>query len=328
MLESIIKEIIMGHLDSSKMISPSQHGFMKGKSCLTNLLEFFEDVTSKMDEGVPVDVVYLDFQKAFDKVPHRRLVTKIRAHGIGGRVLTWIENWLADRKQRVGVNGSFSEWQAVASGVPQGSVLGPQLFTIYINDLEEGIRSNTSKFADDTKLGGSVNCEEDVRRLQGDLDRLSEWADAWQMQYNIDKCEVIHFGGKNKGADYYLNGVRLGKGEVQRDLGVLVHQSLKVGMQVQQAVKKANGMLAFITRGFQYRSKEVLLQLYRALVRPHLEYCVQFWSPNLRKDILVIEAVQRRFTRLIPGMAGLSYEERLKRLGLYSLEFRRMRGIL
>ena len=119
------------------------------------------------------------------------------------------------------MNGSFSEWQAVASGVPQGSVLGPQLFIIYINDLEEGIRSNTSKFADDTKLGGSVNCEEDVRRLQGDLDRLSEWADAWQMQYNIDKCEVIHFGGKNKGADYYLNGVRLGKGEVQRDLGVL-----------------------------------------------------------------------------------------------------------
>ena len=193
---------------------------------------------------------------------------------------------------------------------------------------DEGIECNTSKFADDMKLGGSVSCEEDARRLQGDLDRLGEWENAWQMQYNADTCEVIHFGGKNRKVDYYLNGGRLGKGEMQRDLGAMVHQSLKVGMQVQQAVKKANGMLAFIAKGFEYRSREVLLQLYRVLVRPHLEYCVQFWSPNLRKDILAIEGVQRRFTRLIPGMSGLSYEERLDRLGMYSLEFRRLRGDL
>ncbi|XP_055490631.1 uncharacterized protein LOC129696607 [Leucoraja erinacea] len=203
------------------------------------------------------------------------------------------------------VNGSFSQWQAVTSGVPQGSVLGPQLFTIYINDLDEGIEGNISKFADDTKLGGSVSCEEDARRLQGDLDRLGEWANVWQMQYNVDKCEVIHFGGKKGKADLYLNGGRLGKGEMRRDLGVMVHQSLKVGMQVQQAVKKANGMLAFIAKGFEYRSREVLLQL----VRPHLEYCVQFWSPSLRKEIITKEGVQRR----------------LDRLGLYSLEIRRLR---
>ncbi|XP_055492007.1 uncharacterized protein LOC129697443 [Leucoraja erinacea] len=238
----------------------------------------------------------------------------------------WIENWLANRKQRVGINGSFSEWQAVTSGVPQDSVLGSQLFTIYINDLDEGIECNISKFADDTKLGGSGSCEEDARRLQGDLDRLSEWENAWQMQYNVDKCEVIHFGGKNRKADYYLNGGTLGKGEMQRDLGVMVHQLLKVDMQVQQVVKKANDMLAFIAKGFEYRSREVLLQLY--LVRQYLEYCVQFWSPNLRKDIIAIGGVQRRFTRLIPGMPGLSYEERLDRLGLYLLEFRRLRGDL
>ena len=153
-------------------------------------------------------------QKGLDPNVWKRVLNQKAIHSFspemlsvpGGRVLTWIENWLADRKQRAGVNGSFSEWQTVASGVPQGSVLGPQLFAIYINDLEEGIKSNTSTFADDIKLGGSVNCEEDVRRLQGDLERLNVWADVWQMQYNIDKCEVIHFGAKNKGADYYLNG--------------------------------------------------------------------------------------------------------------------------
>ena len=157
---------------------------------------------------------------------------------------------MANRKQRVGVNGSFAQWQAVTGGVPQGPVLGPQLFTIYINDPDEGIEGNISKFADDTKLGGSVSCEQDASRLQGDLDRLGEWANVWQMQHNVDKCEVIHFGGKNRKADYYLNGGRLGKGEMQRDLGVMVHESLKGGMQVEQAVKKANGMLAFIAKGF------------------------------------------------------------------------------
>ena len=131
----------------------------------------------------------------------------------------------------------------------------------------------------------------------------------------MDKCEVIHFCSNNRMTDYYLNWCKLGEVNTQRDLGVLVHHSLKVNTQVQQAIK-ANGILAFIARGFEYRDGDVLLQLYRALVRPHLEYCVQFWCPYLRKNVFAIEGVQQRFTRLIPGMAGLSYEERLSQLGL------------
>uniref|UniRef100_A0A4W3J856 Reverse transcriptase domain-containing protein n=1 Tax=Callorhinchus milii TaxID=7868 RepID=A0A4W3J856_CALMI len=172
-LESLIKDVIR----------QSQQGFTKGKSCLTNLLEFFEDVSSRLDKGEPVDVVYLDFRKAFDKVPHKRHKIKIKAHGINGKTLTWIEEWLSGRKKRVVINGSFSNWQDVTSGVPQGSVLGPQLFTIYINDLDEDIECNVSKFADGTKLGSRVSSQDDAKRLQQDIDRLGEWANKYRCQW-------------------------------------------------------------------------------------------------------------------------------------------------
>jgi len=328
MLESIIKEEIARHLDINCPIGKTQHGFMKGRSCLTNLVEFFENITCAVDNGEPVDVVYLDFQKAFGKVPHQRLLHKIKVHSVMGNVLAWIEDWLTNRKQRVGVNGCFSGWRSVTSGVPQGSVLGPQLFTIYIDDLELGTKCSVSKFADDTKMNGRAKCAEDAESLQRDIDNLSEWARVWQMEYNVGKCEVIHFGRNNSKMDYYLNGKKLQHAAVQRDLGVLVQESQGVGLQVQQVIKKANGILSFIARGMEFKNSEVMLQLYKVLVRPHLEYCVQFWSPYLRKDILALEGVQRRFTRLIPELRGLAYEERLSRLGLYSLEFRRMRGDL
>uniref|UniRef100_A0A4W3J087 Reverse transcriptase domain-containing protein n=1 Tax=Callorhinchus milii TaxID=7868 RepID=A0A4W3J087_CALMI len=165
-LESLIKDVIMGFLEDHNKIRQSQHGFTKGKSCLTNLLEFFENVSSRLDRGDPVDVLYLDFKKAFDKVPHKRLLHKVKTHRINGNILAWIEEWLTGRKQRVGINGSFSNRQDVTGGVPQGSVFGPQLFTIYINDLDEDIECNVSKFADDTKLGGRVSSEDNAKRLQ------------------------------------------------------------------------------------------------------------------------------------------------------------------
>jgi len=136
------------------------------------------------------------------------------------------------------------------------------------------------------------------------------------MEYNVGKCEVKHFGRKNSSIDYFLNGERLLKSEAQRDLGVLVQDSLKVNVQVQLAVRKPHSMLASISRGLEYKSRDVLLRLHRALVRPHLEYCEQFCAPYLRKDVLVLEGVQRRFTRMISGMKGLSSKECLRSVGL------------
>ena len=152
LLETIIRDRMMDFLVKHKLINTSQHGFLKARSCQTNLLCFFEEITKWVDDGSPVDVIYLDFQKAFDKVPHQRLILKLKSHGMGNSIINWIEQWLIDRRQRVVVDREVSSWKSVLSGVPQGSVLGPNLFLVYINDLEEGVTGKILKFADDTKL--------------------------------------------------------------------------------------------------------------------------------------------------------------------------------
>jgi retron-type reverse transcriptase len=196
-MESIIKDDILVHLKRNRIITKSQHGFTAGRSCTTNLLEFMEVVTKEADAGKAVDIVYLDFAKAFDKVPHKRLIAKLSAAGIRGSVLSWISDWLTDRKQKVVISGKYSSWRAVLSGVPQGSVLGPVLFNIFINDLDDAAtaRQLLKKFADDTKLAQVINNNSDVQELQSTLDKLCEWAAMWGMMFNVQKCHVMPWAG-------------------------------------------------------------------------------------------------------------------------------------
>jgi len=326
MLESMVKSKLAAHLDKHSLIRTNQHGFQSGKSCLTNLLEFFEDATSELDEGKSVDVLYLDFSKAFDKVPHVRLLRKLEAHGVGGQTLQWIRSWLKNRRQRVVVDGEFSEWVGVTSGVPQGSVLGPVCFLVYINDLEEELISKLGKFADDSKLLKSISSAQDSQAVIDDLKNLEKWADSWQMQFNVDKCSVIHLGNNNPCNEYKLCNKKLKNSDKEKDLGIIVDKTLKFSEQTNNAVNKANATLGMIKRNIVSRDKKVIIKLYKALVRPKLEYCVQAWRPFLKKDIIKLEKVQHRATKLISECRHLSYEDRLKVTGLTTLEQRRDRG--
>jgi len=200
--ESIIREAIIEHLDKYQLISNTQYGFRRGGSCLSNLIRFLNKVSGFLDTDECIDVIYLDFSKAFDKVPHCRLLEKLEKHGIGGNIKSWIQNWLSGRRQRVCVNGNCSAWRIVTSGVPQGSVLGPVLFLIYINDLESDIISSVYKFADDTKLLGKVNNTNDRDLLQLDLKRMMDWSNLWQLPFNTSKCSVMHLGRNNNHYSY------------------------------------------------------------------------------------------------------------------------------
>ena len=324
--EKIMKSNLLEFLDRYKIILKSQHGFTNKRSCLTNLLEYLEYVTNIIDNGDSADIIYLDFSKAFDKVSHRKLIRKLWGYGIRGNVLRWISSWLIGRRQRVVLNGQESDWIDVTSGVPQGSVLGPLLFILYANDLELGINCKVYKFADDTKVAVQVRNWQDNFMGQKDLDRLLGWADKWDMQFNEDKCKILHLGSNNPKFSYNMNGTWLESIEAEKDLGVYIDNKLKFSRQCLEARNKANRMLGFISRNVAHKSKEVIKTLYNAYVRPHLEYCVQAWSPHFQKDLVMLEKVQRRATRLVSGFRRLDYESRLRELDMYSLERRYKRG--
>ena len=312
-LESIICDSIHKLIADHNLIHPHQHGFVPRKSCLTNLLESFQDWIHSADEGFGDDIIYLDYKKAFDSVPHQRLLHKIEGYGVSGNLLSWVTNFLDHRYQRVTVDGVHSKWCSVISGVPQGSVLGPLLFIIYINNLSENINCSIKQYADDTKLYTTVKDNNDVLQFQHHLDAVAEWSNVWQLSFNFSKCKHMQVGNKLS-VDYNLMDHQNGERKIishvssEHDLGIWCTADLKPSLQCQHAVSKAMKVLGLIKRTFKYFNNTSLSKLYKTYVRPHLEYCVQVWSPFLAGDIDSLEKVQHRTTKLVPLIANLPYE--------------------
>ena len=254
-----------------------------------------------------------------DKVPHQRIILKLKSHGMGNSIINWIEQWLNDRRQRVNVDGEVSSWKPVLSGVPQGSVLGPILLLVYINDLEERVTGNILKCADDTNLYRKTKEIGDKQNIQDDIDKLVRWSDKWQMLFNFGKCKCLHIWPGNTGMNYEMGGTILSKTVKEKVLGVTMNANMKVSEQCTIAASKGNQVIGMIRRNITYKENSLIVPLYKAICRPHLEYCIHAWSPYLRKYIDMLEQIQRRATKLIPGLRDLRYEERLNECGVITL---------
>ena len=244
MMESILRDQIMKFMDECNLLSEHQHGFRSGRSCVTQLIAVLDEWTGMIEEEGGVDVAYLDFSKAFDSVPHQRLLKKVRAHGISGNLLNWIQSFLAERRQCVVINGKRFAWEKVISGIPQGSVLGPILFVIYINDLPDVLKGHVKMFADDTKVFTHIRDQKDSDILQEDLDSLSKWSDRWQLRFNVEKCGIMHYGRQEFKTTYSMEGGGSRKDlevrEEEKDLGVTFDPTLKFSKHVGDIANKAN----------------------------------------------------------------------------------------
>nr|VZI52992.1 unnamed protein product [Spirometra erinaceieuropaei] len=332
-MEAVVKSVMQQFCEENNILQDFQHGFRRGRSCLSNLLACLEIWTRALEEGFEVDVVYIDFRKAFDTVPHQRLLHKLSAIGIRRDLLNWIRAFLVGRKQRVCVGDDMSEWVNVTSGVPQGSVLGPLLFILYVNDSLQELDCGKIMFADDVKLWQVIKGQNDQRSLQDNLHRLQAWSKKWLLDFNVEKCAIFHPCPTNSHSNdslrtYHLKDIRLPAESSQKDLGVWIQNNLKPTLQCHKAAKNAMGVLHAIKRAFVNLDQDLFGRVYGTLVRPHLEYGIQAWRPWLVKDQECLERVQRRATKLVNGLKSHSYTDRLNCLNLFPLCYRQQRGDL
>ena len=331
--EKVLRNNIVSHMEENNLLNPGQHGFRAGRSCLSQLLSHVETITKILEDGDNVDVIYLDFSKAFDKVDFLVTLRKIKHLGISGNIGKWIYSFLTGRTQCVIVNGMRSDVSVVKSGVPQGSVLGPLLFLILLGDIDKSVSSAfVSSFADDTRVGHRIKTAEDINSLQEDLKAIYQWSADNNMKFNSEKFECIRYGKRRDihETTVYLsdtNTVIAPKDQI-KDLGVIISSNCLFKNQIDNVVKTASKLCGWILRTFKTRTPRLMILLWKSLVLSKLDYCSQLWSPIGKGDIQKLEMVQRSFIRKIDDMRHFDYWTQLKKLRLYSLERRRERYII
>ena len=333
-MERIISQKIYQHFINNNVLHHAQHGFLKGRSTCTALLESMNDWTLSVQYKRLTTVIYVDFKKAFDTVSHEKLFIRLASYGVTGALLQWLRNFLTGRTHRTRVGSSLSPETDLISGVIQGSGIGPLLFLTFINELASIMESYGIKiklFADDSKMYADIIEINDITRLQAALDHLVKWATTWQLQIAIDKCCVLNIGRSHLATStplsqptFTIHGQLLPVVRSCRDLGVIISDNLLPRDHINSIVAKASQRANAIMRCFLCRDTGVLLQAFKVYVRPLLEFCTPVWSPVLKKDITAIEQVQRRFTKRLPTLKELTYSERLHVLNLESLELRRL----
>ena len=273
-MESIIRDKIMDYFMTNELFSNKQFGFIKGRSTTLQLLKVLDSWTEYLESGGQIDVIYTDLEKAFDKVPHKRLISKLRSYKINEDVIAWIQAFLENRKQRVHINGKYSQWASVLSGIPQGSILGPLLFIIYINDLVEACNNGSTIFlyADDAKIFKHILTETDKIALQKDLDSACTWTERWLLKLNVNKCKFVSYGRNyDYQANYTLHDTNLERLENFKDLGVLFDSKLKFGEHIQEKINKAYNILGVIKRNFKFLPEKSFVMLYKSMLPSHLE---------------------------------------------------------
>ena len=247
-LEHLVRADIMKHMWENKLLSDYQHGFVEDRSCTSQLLAVLEAWTRILDSGNAVDAIYLDFRKDFDTVPHKRLLPKLEGYGVTGKYLTWINAFLDGRKQRVIINGEESPWKDVTSGIPQGSVVGPVLFVIFINDPPDVMKQSVQMFADDTKMWSKISNLQDCVYLQEDIDKLQEWSKNWLVAFTATKCKIMRLRNNQIDYQYKMGENKLAEIISEKDLGIYIDNKLRLSDHVDAAVNKANRLVGLIKR--------------------------------------------------------------------------------
>ena len=330
--ETVIKEKWVKYLEENEIITNKQFGFRQGKSCVTNLLSFYSRVIDGVDKRDGwVDAVYLDIKKAFDKVPHNRLLWKLKhIGGLRGKLLEWMEDYLKAREMRTVIRDTYSNWKRVTSGVPQGSVIAPIMFQIYVNDMQMGVTSYINLFADDAKLFRVIESQNDCQQLQSDINRIYEWSLRWKLEFNAKKCHVMEIGKSKRRPiwEYKLGEEVIKKSKEEKDLGVIIQDTLSPERHINNIFNNTYRLLTNIRVAFNYMDKSMMKKIITSIVRPKMEYAAVVWSPNMKKDIRKIERIQRTATKMVPELKDLTYEERLTEMGLQTLQDRRERGDL